>query len=437
MTRLADLAQAREVVLRLFQAALNAADPRLSVRAALSWDGASLRVGEAVVMPEGGVFLIAVGKAAPAMAAGALDVLHEAVVAGVVITKDGHTTCSLPPGIRVFEAAHPIPDERGVRATTELLDSLAALDGNIVVLAMISGGGSALLEAPRRGVTLADLAETTALLLRAGAPIEALNAVRAPLSRVKAGGLRAAAPANPWITLILSDVLSNDPAVIASGPTLPTRRDAKAALGILDRFGIRESVPGAVLAALEVADFGGDSVESGADVMEIVGENESAVMAAAVEAEQMGFKTVIHWRAAEGEATELGRQWVAAMAQAPADVDVLLGGGEATVTVRGDGRGGRNTEFVVSAALELERRGLDGWALASLATDGQDALTGTAGAVADAQTMRNARLLGVDPEAALGKNDSLAVLKATGAAIQTGPTGTNVNDLYFAVRVRG
>jgi hydroxypyruvate reductase len=198
-----------------------------------------------------GVHIVAVGKAAVPMTRGALDVLDGVVVSGDVITKEGHADAPLPGRLRVHEAGHPIPDERGVQATTLALDALSALDQRMVVLALVSGGGSALLEAPRAGLSLSDLARTTDLLLRAGAPIDALNAVRAPLSRVKAGGLRAAAPGAAWVTLILSDVLGNDPRVIASGPTVPGRRDPEMALEIINRYGTRDQVPGPILAALE------------------------------------------------------------------------------------------------------------------------------------------------------------------------------------------
>jgi glycerate 2-kinase len=436
MIGITDGGRARETIERLFAAAIGAVDPERAVRAALAWDGKAVRVGGDEVAAERGVHVVAVGKAAVAMARGALDVLGDTIVSGDVITKDGHASQALPPRIRVFEAAHPIPDARGVAATTQILEALAALGDGEVVLALISGGGSALLEAPRQGLTLDDLAETTSLLLRAGAPIDALNAVRAPLSRVKGGGLRRAAPHAAWITLILSDVLGNDPRVIASGPTVPTTPDPAAALAIFDRFGVREEVPERVIAALTREWPGSADGAEVTDVLSIVADNDAAVAAAAREADRLGLRSEIVWEAIEGEAAELGVAWVDALSEAPMAADVLLGGGEATVTVRGDGRGGRNTEFVLAAALELEKRGIEDWVLASLATDGQDALTGVAGAIADAETVRQARRHGIDPEAALAKNDSLAVFAAAGGALETGPTGTNVNDLYFAVRAR-
>jgi hydroxypyruvate reductase len=381
------------------------------------------------------VHVVAIGKAAVAMTRGALDALGMAVLSGDVITKEGHAEKSLPEFVRVHEAGHPIPDERGVEATRSALAALHRLPTGMVVLALISGGGSALLEAPRDGVTLGDFQETTDLLLRAGAPIEALNAVRRPLSRVKAGGLRAATPHATWVTLILSDVLGNDPRIIASGPTVPGASDAMLALEIIDRYGVRDQVPAAVLAALAVERPDDRMSYAANDVVRIVGDNAVAVAAAADEARGLGLQPEVIWNAMEGEAASLGSEWVASVAQAPASVDVLLGGGEATVTVRGDGEGGRNTEFALAAALALEQRGCKDWVVASLATDGQDAMTGLAGAIADADICQRARERGVDPVAALARNDSLAVFQAAGGNVETGPTGTNVNDLYIAVRM--
>jgi hydroxypyruvate reductase len=368
------------------------------------------------------------------MTRGAFRALGDLIVSGDVITKEGHVDCELPERIRVSESGHPIPDGRGVRATTAALEALHSLPKDAVVLALISGGGSALLEAPVAGVELLDLATMTDLLLRAGAPIQALNAARAPLSRVKAGGLRRAAPEVDWITFILSDVLSNDPSVIASGPTIIKRADPARALAVLEDYGVAEAVPESIISALHRAAGEASLRVGGRDIMSIIGDNASAVAAAAKHASDQGRAAEVAWTKAEGEAAELGRAWVAMAAGAPETTHVLVGGGEATVTVRGTGRGGRNTEFALAAALELERRSMSDWVVASLATDGQDALTGAAGAIADAETCRRARERGIQPGEALRENDSLEVFLAAGGAVMIGPTGTNVNDIFFAFR---
>ena len=435
MTSDPDVAWARATIERLFQAALEASDPVGAVREALVWNGRDLIVeGQRLPAPEG-VHIVAVGKAAAAMADGALAALGRAVISGIVVTKDGHGDRTLPDRIQVYEAGHPIPDQRGVDATQAILDSLRMLAPGVAVLALISGGGSALLEAPRDGLTLDDFQQTTAALLRAGAPIDALNAVRAPLSQVKAGGLRQAAPDHAWATLILSDVLGNDPRVIASGPTVPGRNDPGLALATIERFGVEGQLPEAVISTLQGLTFQPQPADE-RDLLVIVGENARAVSAVYERALSEGLRADIVWRAREGEARDLGEEFVRLAMIAPDDIDLLLGGGEATVTVRGDGVGGRNTEFALAAALRLDQVGESGWVIASLATDGQDALTGLAGAIGDAGTCQRARAAGVDPVAAIAESDSARVFEIAGGAVDTGPTGTNVNDIYFALRLR-
>ena len=431
----ADVEAARVTAQRLFQAALRAVNPDHAVRRVLRWENDTLHIDGQGISAPGEIFVVAIGKAAVAMTQGALEALDSRVASGHVITKEGHVDSLLPRSIAVFEAGHPIPDARGERATRALVERLAGLGDDDVVLALISGGGSALLEAPRAGVTLADLASMTDLLLRAGAPIDALNAVRAPLSRVKAGGLRAAAARATWATLILSDVLGNDPRVIASGPTVPNQPDLALARSIVDTYGVREKLPRSVVAALANWAPYAAAINDESDVLVVIGDNAAAVEAAAAEARAAGLGVEIVWAGVEGEASALGKSFVDELANAPEATDVLIGGGEATVTVRGEGSGGRNTEFALAAALEMERRGLRDWVVASLATDGQDAMTGLAGAIADGWTCQRAHERGIDPGAALTRNDSVAVFEAAGGAVETGPTGTNVNDLYFAVRV--
>jgi glycerate 2-kinase len=406
------------------------------VRTKLNWQDDFLFVAGETVRAPLGVHVVAVGKAAIAMTQGALQALGDVIVSGDVITKEGHATAALPPRLRVHEAGHPIPDERGTTATDLAIAALNRLDDVIAVLALISGGGSALLEAPRPGVSLADLARTTDLLLRAGAPIDALNAVRSPLSRVKAGGLRAAAPRNAWATLILSDVLGNDPRIIASGPTVPGGGDPRLALEVIERFGVLWQVPLSVRAALDAGFEEPGPLRTQEDILLVIADNGAAVGAAADKASALGLESMVIWHAVQGEAAELGREFALAVRDVPESIDVVLGGGEATVTVRGDGRGGRNTEFSLAAALELERLGLQDWVIASLGTDGQDAMTGLAGAIADAGIPQRARDAGLDPIDALARNDSLSVFDVSGGKVKTGPTGTNVNDVYIAVRAK-
>jgi hydroxypyruvate reductase len=438
MPAVADPESARHIE-AWFAAALRAVEPQMAVRRHLSTMGRDVVLDGDVIAAAGRLIVVAVGKAAIGMARGVEAVCGARISAGIVITKDGHAVPPYPHGFLVREASHPIPDERGVAATHEALDLLATAQSGDVVLALISGGGSALLEAPRPPVTLAEMAEMTSMLLRSGAPIQDLNAVRVPLSLVKGGGLRRAAGEASFATLLLSDVLGNDPRVIASGPTVPPAFTRAGALAVLDRYGLRQHVPPAVIHVLQVSendDRSGASPPHQVEPVVVVGDNNVAVASLAAAAAATGREVKVVWRERQGEAAELGREWVAECQAAPDDVDVLVGGGEATVTVRGDGLGGRNTEFALAAALALAENGLDGWLVASLATDGQDALTGVAGAIADAGTVARAQGAGVDPVASLQRNDSLRVFEAAGGVVNPGPTGTNVNDLYLALRRR-
>lgn len=419
-----------------FRAALVAADPEAAVRAHLVRDGRTLTVGGRRVEVRGRLVVLAVGKAAVGMARGAEAVCGDLIVVGLAITKDGHADGAALLRLPTLEATHPVPDARGEAATRRALALVGGLSVDDVLLALISGGGSALLEAPRPPVTLAELGQVTDLLLRAGAPIDDLNAVRTPLSLVKGGGLRRVAGGAAVITLILSDVLGNDPRVIASGPTVAGDADPDRARRLLDRYGLGERVPPSVSAALAAPVVTTDSGATTNDLIAVVGDNAGAVAAAEAAAKAAGMRAAVIWRERTGEAADLGRAWVAACRAAPPEIDVLLGGGEATVTVRGGGIGGRNTEFALAAALGLAESDEPRWVIASLATDGQDGPTGVAGAIADGGTIARSRAAGVDPVAALAENDSRRVFEAAGGLVRPGPTGTNVNDLYVAVRVR-
>lgn len=428
--------QARQSIVGWFEAALAAVEPAAAVQRSLRREGASLFVKDRAIEVRSRLLVVGVGKAAVPMARGVEGVCGDLVSDGLVITKDGHVGDASLRRIRVAEAAHPVPDKRGVTATREILDLVGGLTSDDVIVTLISGGGSALLEAPRPPVTLADLAVTTDLLLRAGAPIHDLNAVRSPLSLVKSGGLLHAIGPATSITLVLSDVLGNDPSVIASGPMTRTPRDPKRALALLDRYGIRSRVPAVVIETLTSDSDGQRGVDlgdAGAEAI-VVGDNPTAVSAVAEAALRDGIEATLHWAARQGEAAELGRRFATDCLQAPTAA-LLLGGGEATVTVVGDGVGGRNTEFALAAAVALADAGSTEWVVASLATDGQDGPTNVAGAIADGGTIKRARDAGVDPARSLDNNDSLRVFRVAGGIVDPGPTGTNVNDLYIGLRL--
>ena len=427
--------EAAAAIRRWFDAAVSAVNPANAVQSHLRRCDLVLQVDDRTIPITGRLFVAAIGKAALGMSRGASAVCGDLIERGLIITKDGHLDSPLPERFEAYEASHPIPDRRGIEATERLLSRVSDYGEGDVVLALISGGGSALMEAPIAGVSLTDVATTTDLLLRAGAPIQDLNAVRIPLSRVKGGGLRRSAPNAHFVTLLLSDVLGNDLRVIASGPTVPTDFTREGAIDVLVRYQVIDRVPIGVRAALSAESESVDDVIFGNDATAVVGDNASALEAFTKAAGQNGRTARIVRKEQQGEARALAKRWVELLRSCDSQLDLLLGGGEATVTVCGNGEGGRNTEFALAAGIELEQRGLTGWMVASLATDGQDALTGVAGAIVTAKTIKDARGFGIDPERALVNNDSLAVFRAAGGVIESGPTGTNVNDIYVALRI--
>jgi hydroxypyruvate reductase len=430
-----DLARARDAIRRWFDAGIDAVEPRKAVTRSLLVEGTALRVGDHMVdLPsEGRVVVIAIGKAASGMAQGALDVLGDRIHSGVVLTKYGHLGTALP-GFQAFEAGHPVPDENGLLATRAILHAVEGLASRDLVLALISGGGSALLELPVDGVSLDDLRTTTRALMHAGAGIHDLNTVRTRLSRVKGGGLRREIGEARCVTLLLSDVLGNDPATIASGPTVIPRGEGRTPDEVIAKFGIRDRLPASVRRALAHADRLGTTLDTAGDALAVVADNETFVRAVVQLAREEGLSVTHDPSPYDGDANDLGRQFVEVAGAAADDTDVIVRGGEATVEVLGDGTGGRNTEMALAAALAMERN--DRWVIASLASDGDDGNSAAAGAIADGMTAERARIAGVDPAAALVRNDSATVFRAAGGLVVTGPTGTNVNDAYIALRRR-
>lgn len=378
----------------------------------------------------GRTVVVGAGKAAAAMAA-ALEAVWPGPLEGLVITRDGHRVPTIR--IEVAEAAHPVPDEAGLEATRRLLGHLRGLTADDLVIALISGGGSALLSAPPPGLTLADEQELNRALLRSGAPIAAMNCVRSHLSTVKGGQLaRAARPAR-LATLLISDIPGDDPAAIASGPTIPDPTTLSDARDVLVRHAI--PVSGRVRAAL--ADPARETPKPGdpqfaGDTVRVVARPQTSLEAAAAAARAAGIVPVLLGDAIEGEARAVAGV-MAGIARScarhghPAAAPcVLLSGGETTVTVRGAGRGGRNAEFLLALALSLD--GHLGIGALAADTDGIDGSEDNAGAVIDPSTLSRARAAGLDPAARLAANDAYTVFGALGDLVVTGPTFTNVND---------
>ena len=421
---------AREAAVAIWRAALAAAEPGRLVRRALG------RLEAAVAAVRGRVVVLGCGKAGAAMARAVEDALGERVAEGFVVVKDGYTSPTRR--ITVAEAGHPVPDARGLAAADRLLAAATAAGPDDLVLFLVSGGGSALTPAPAPPVTLADKQAATRALLAAGADIGELNAVRKHLSRHKGGQLaRAAAPARV-ISLILSDVIGDRLDVIASGPTAPDPTTFGDALAVLDRRGVRASAPPSVLARLQAGVRGevpetpkpGDPVFARVDHV-IVGNNALVVQAAADEARRLGLVPHVLEHPVQGEAREAAGDLLARARRLPAG-SCLVAGGETTVTVRGPGRGGRCQEFALAAALAMEDD--DPFVVLAAGTDGTDGPTDAAGAVVDAGTAARGRRAGLDAGRCLNANDSYTFLRAAGDLLVSGPTNTNLLDLYLVLK---
>ena len=385
------------------------------------------------------VHVVAVGKASATMARAACESLGPRVSGGVVIAPPDTEMGTLG-NLRAFRGGHPFPtegSERGAHAVAELVDTLGPGD---LLLCLISGGGSALMTLPPSGVSLQDVCETTELLLRAGATIEELNCIRKHLDRLKGGRLAEIATPARMLGLILSDVLGDRPDVIASGPLSPDPTTFSDALAILDGHQVRDRIPAAAFEYLEsgargaVPESPGPDAPCFADVdVRIVGSNRVAAHAALLEAVRRGYRTRLLTTTLSGEASEVGRM----LAERGLEIKggggpvappaCLIAAGETTVQVRGTGRGGRNQELVLGAALALHGRGPV--LVASMGTDGIDGASHAAGAFVDQTTIARAEVLGLDAAAALTSNDSTPFFEALDDLIVTGPTGTNVMDV--------
>lgn len=432
------------VIERIYRAGLERVGGQAAVREAVQIHAGQLTVGSLTLdlAHVDRIVAIGAGKASAAMALGLEEALGDRLTAGVITTKDGHT---LPTHcIRIAEAAHPTPDARclaGAEAMTSLLRGLTERD---LVIALMSGGGSALVEAPVAGVALADLIELTRLLLRSGATIHEMNTIRKHLSTIKGGGLARLAQPARVVNLMISDVIGDDLDTIASGPTVPDPTTYADALAVLDRYGLRAAAPAAVRACLEAGAVGQrpETAKAGDPAFErvtnvLVATNGLAVRAAAAAAADLGYRPLVLSTMIQGEAREVARAWTAIGLQASltgepmAGPCCLLAGGETTVTVTGDGLGGRSTEFALASALACA--GSRGLTIASLATDGSDGPTDAVGAIVDGTTIERARALGLDARACLRANNSYTFFDRLGGLVKTGPTGTNVNDLYVAL----
>ena len=417
---------ARQILRRMFEAAVAAAQPELCIPAHLP------------ETPRGRLIVIGAGKASAAMAR-AVENACDYHLEGLVVTRHGYAVPCRQ--IEIVEAAHPLPDAAGHAAAKRMLDLVAGLTADDMVLCLISGGGSALLPLPAAGLTLADKQSVNRSLLASGATIAEMNCVRRHLSAIKGGRLAAACHPARVVNLIISDVPGDDPVDIASGPTVADPTTCGDALGILRRYGI--DLPGQVRELLESG--AGESIKPGAAelpriVTRLIATPQMALEAAAGMARNNGWAAHILGDAIEGEARDVGTVMAGIALQVarrgqPFDPPcVLLSGGETSVTVRGKGRGGRNVEFQLSLAIAL--RGQAGiYALAG-DTDGVDGQEEIAGAYLTPDTLARAWSLGMPPVASLAGNDAHGFFGVLGDSLVTGPTLTNVND-FRAILITG
>ena len=414
----------------LFDAAVDAAQPEKVISRFLPQ------------MPKGRVIVIGAGKGSAQMGRafeGAWMEAHGEAVEGVIVTRYGYA-CECE-HIEILEAAHPVPDEAGLYGARRLLDTVSGLCADDLVVALISGGGSALLPCPPEGLTLADEIAVNEALLASGAPISAMNTVRKHVSDIKGGRLAAAAYPAKVVSLLVSDIPGDHPQYIASGPTVADAGSREDALAIINQYGMK--LPKAVIDHIQSskADAPGPTDPKLANAEHhIIASAAKSLEAAQALAVSQGIETYILSDAIEGEAREAARTQ-AAIAKEILHRDrpfkkpvLLLSGGETTVTLKGNGKGGRNTEFLLSFAIEIA--GESGIHLLSADTDGIDGSENNAGAFVDgisANAMRNA---GLDPVAYLQNNDAYTAFDKIGALFIPGPTGTNVND-FRALLITG
>ena len=419
---------------QILSASLAAANPEEAVLRAVRLEENAVWAGDERFEADR-VFVVAAGKAAGAMARAAEELLGGRLMGGLIVTKHGNEASSEK--LETLFAAHPEPDERGVEAARRVEELARSLGEGDLLLALISGGASALLADPAPPIELADLKQLTGALLRSGAEISEINTVRKHVSVLKGGGLASLAAPASTLALLLSAVVGDDPSAIASGLTAPDPTTLEDARGVLKRYGIEppEGVVEHLRDAEETPKPGDALFEGVANVL--CGSGRHAAEAAAHKARELGYEPMLLSTTITGDARPIAAVYAAVIREVLESGNPLpppcaiVSGGEATVTVRGNGTGGPNQEFALTLAAELD--GVGGWAAFAADTDGNDGPTDAAGGLVSGATADAIRGGGVDPEEALANNDAYRALEAGGALLATGPTGTNVNDLRVAL----
>ncbi len=433
---------ARQKVLTILAAALEAVNPIQAVKRSIQLEGDILQVGPASynLNAYDDIYVLGAGKASAAMAQALEEMLGERITAGWVNAKDGYTAPTR--NIHIHEAGHPVPDERGIAGSQQIAAYAQAAGPRDLVFCLISGGGSSLITLPVEGVSLDEVRELTQALLCSGATINEVNAVRKHLSRIKGGRLSQLAQPAQVVSLVLSDVIGNPLDVIASGPTSPDSTTFAQAVEVLRKYDLLEQTPSAISQYLQRGMEGINAETAKADDRAfertqnlIIASNEHAAKAAVDTARQLGMNSLLLSTHVEGEAREVGKVFGAIARQMATSEHPIsrpacvVAGGETTVTVCGKGLGGRNQELALAVAPSIA--GLEDVAVIGLGTDGTDGPTDAAGGIVTGHTIRRAAEKRLTIQAALLDNDAYHFLEALGDLIVTGPTNTNVNDLTF------
>ena len=383
------------------------------------------------------IYVIAFGKAAQSMTAAAEGVLGERITSGFVLTKHWEPDIPLSGKYTILRGGHPVPTEDSIESTEKILSFLQSTQKDDLILFLISGGGSALLTAPEEGISLSDWQAFSSIMLGCGADIREFNTLRKHLDRAKGGKLALAAQPSKCVSLILSDVVGNPLDVIASGPTVPDERTFWDALDVLERYKLREKMPASITDVLirgtegKIPETLKKEDERVSDLISLIAaDNRRAAVAVVERARALGVDAVLVRNDLTGEASEIGAGLPSCFGSGH---PLMVFGGETTVTLKGTGKGGRNQELALASVRRMAE--IPGGILWTLATDGEDGPTDAAGAVVTSDTLRRGMEIGMIPEDYLAANNAYAYFDALGDLLKPGPTGTNVNDMTFLLRL--
>ncbi len=444
MNAYTDIARMREAARRIFLKGVDAVEPAAAVKRNCRRDGDRLHIGESIfdLSEFRRIIVVGAGKASAPMASAMEEILASRITGGIITVKYGYTAPL--DGIELVEAGHPVADQNGVDGARRILNLVTDADEKDLVICLISGGGSALLPLPADRISLADKQRTFKVLTDCGATIHEMNTIRKHISRIKGGRLARVAYPATVMTLMLSDVVGDDPDVIASGPTVSDSSTYRDCMNIIDRHGLQDNLPPAVMGHLAGGLDGlvsetpkkGDPVFSHTHNF-IVGSNIDALLSAEKEAQRLGYNTLVLSSMIEGETRHVAKMHCAIAREVlktghpVATPACILSGGETTVTIKGQGKGGRNQEFALAAAMGIA--GAGPVVVLCSGTDGTDGPTDAAGAFADPQTIKRALTLGMDGAKYLADNDAYHFFKPLGDLFIPGPTNTNVMDLRVIV----